>query len=133
MKKYVINFKNWPSISVPNIFMSPVDINTNDYSYIWFKSRKLTNMLFNIYKEEFYQGSRIYLHKPNNHYILNDTGFYDCYAGRKLSWKTFKEEICPSLLYTFEINDKNELTIYPINVLKNSEIFKNNRERILEL
>lgn len=133
MKKIIINFKNWPSIASEHSFEMSDEIDLNNYEYIWFKSKNLVQMLYNIYKKDFYQGSRIYLHKPNNHYILKETGLYDCFNGPKILWKTFKEQICPLLLYTFEINNENEIIIYPINILKNNEIFRENRNKILEV
>lgn len=128
MKKISINFKNWPSIGVAHSFELANEINFKNYEYIWFKSKDLVKMLYNIYKEDFCQGNN-----PNSHNIIKDTGLYDCFAGPKISWETFKEEICPILLYTFKINNENEITIYPINVLKNNKIFIENRNKILEI
>lgn len=135
MKYINLKFKNWPSIAVDHTIEISEDIKFSNYKYIWFKTPKFVKMLYTIYKEDFYQGARLKSdpNAPNNHWIIKETGLYNQYDGRKINWTTFREQICPNLLYTFEFNEYGELVIYPINVTKNTEIFKFNKTDILEL
>jgi len=106
------------------------EINWNDYKFILFSSQKSQKVVYNYYKNELQPGYKI--NEPSTgKSIIKQIGAFDQYP--KLSWKLFKEEICPVILYHIIRKEDNLIELKPLNIFKNKEIFKNYENNILRL
>ena len=63
--------------------------------------------------------------------FIEQTGFYELFP-KNASWEKFKNEICPIVLYSFEIKD-NVIWITPLNVNGNKDIYTENKDIIFKL
>lgn len=105
-------------------------INFNEYKYINFSSTYTQQIVYNFYKEEMQQGERI--NSPNlGQKYIRQCGFYDIYP-KRASWEKFKKEVCPIILYSFEIIN-NTIWLDPINIKENNNIFQYYNNQILKL
>ena len=112
-----------------------LEINSNiifkNYKYIIFSSKESQKIIFSFYKNEMQQGDSIITDNLGKQYIMQ-TGFYDLFPKRP-SWKKFKTEICPIILYSFEIDEQGIIILSPLNINENNNIIKNNKNNILKL
>ena len=117
-----------------NLASFELDLNRNidfsNYRYVVFKSKDATNAIFNFYRIELQQCERISAENTGKLYI-EQTGFYDIYP-KKPSWAKFKDEICPIIIYSFELKD-NTIVLTPHNIRDNNNIYKDCCDQILTL
>ncbi len=124
------NFKGYFEISGFYLEINS-EINFNDFEYISFASKEAQKHVFNFYKNELQQGNPIKTNNLGKKYIAL-SGFYDMYP-KKPSWKCFKNDICPIILYSYEIDDNGSVILMPLDIRNNNELFKTKKHKILEL
>lgn len=124
------NFKNYFDNSGFNLEINS-DINFNDFEYISFSSNESQKKVFNFYKDELQQGNSIKTDNLGKEYIAL-SGFYDMYP-KKPSWNKFKNEICPIILYDYEIDDNGTIILTPLDIRNNNDLFKTKNHKILKL
>lgn len=134
---WLINFYTMVTFSFKgyhNLASFELDLNRNidfsNYRYVVFKSKDATNAIFNFYRIELQQCERISAENAGKLYI-EQTGFYDIYP-KKPSWAKFKDEICPIIIYSFELKD-NTIVLTPHNIRDNNNIYKDCCDQILIL
>ncbi|MBR4854924.1 MAG: hypothetical protein IKU88_09380 [Alistipes sp.] len=128
-KTMKFNFDGYPDICGFNLDLS-VNIELNNYKYIKFSSAISQKKVYDFYKEEMQQGNTI--NTPNLGWsYIKQTGFFDLYPKRS-SWSKFQKEVCPIVLYKFEVKD-DIVWLRPLNVMDNNTIYKSNANEILEL
>ncbi len=127
MKRF--NFKDYFDVCCFELDINP-DINFENYEYITFTNIESQKKVFNYYKEEMQQGEPINAGNIGKSFIAM-TGFYDIFPKRP-SWKKFKEEICPIILYEFSI-ENDVVLLTPININDNNHIFRTKGDKILKL
>ena len=106
------------------------DISMDGYKYIVFSSAEAQKAIFNFYKEEMQQGQGINVPNAGRSYI-EQTGFYELFPKRP-SWEKFKNEICPIILYSFEIKDGIVL-LTPLKITENNSVYRNFEGSVLRL
>ena len=124
------NFKNYFDNCGFNLEINS-DINFNDFEYISFSSNESQKKVFNFYKDELQQGNSIKTDNLGKEYIAL-SGFYDMYP-KKPSWNKFKNEICPIILYSYEIDDNGTIILMPLDIRNNNDLFKTKNHKILKL
>ena len=62
---------------------------------------------------------------------IEQTGFYELFPKRP-SWEKFKKEVCPFVVYSFEINNGRVL-LTPMNIKNNNALFKEYSDYILKI
>lgn len=123
------NFKGYFDVSGFELRVNS-DIRFENYKYLEFSSAEAQKAIFKFYKEEMQQGQGIKMPNMGRKYI-EQTGFYDLFP-KKPSWEKFKNEVCPVVLYSFEVKDGIVLLV-PHNISENSKIYKEKKESILSL
>lgn len=123
------NFKGYFEVSGFELIVNS-DIQFEKYTYLEFSSTEAQNAIFKFYKEEMQQGQGIKVPNLGKKFI-EQTGFYDLFP-KKPSWEKFKNEVCPIVLYSYEIKD-GIIWLSPINVVSNKELYSENRDDILSL
>lgn len=106
------------------------DIQLGNYKYLLFSSTEAQKAIFKFYKDEMQQGQGVKIPNMGRKFI-EKTGFYDLFP-KKPSWEKFKNEVCPVVLYSFEVRDGIVL-LTPHNISENSEIFNKEKKSVLIL
>ena len=106
------------------------DIVFENYKYLVFSSAEAQKAIFKFYKEEMQQGQGIKVPNLGSKYI-EQTGFYELFP-KKPSWEKFKNEVCPVVVYSFEIKD-GIILLTPMNVKDNEALSKDHLDDILKI
>lgn len=106
------------------------DIQVKDYKYLLFSSNEAQKAIFKFIKEELQQGQGVTVPNMGMKYI-EQTGFYELFPKRP-SWEKFKKEVCPFVVYSFEINNGRVL-LTPMNIKNNNALFKEYSDYILKI
>lgn len=123
------NFNGYSEISGFEMKINS-NISMDGYKYIVFSSAEAQKVIFNFYKEEMQQGQGINVPNVGRSYI-EQTGFYELFPKRP-SWKKFKNEICPIIIYSFEIKDRVVL-LTPLRITENNRVLSNSKGAVLKL
>lgn len=123
------NFKGYFDVSGFELKINS-DIHFEKYKYIVFSSTEAQKAIYKFYKEEMQQGQGVKVPNLGSKFI-EQTGFYELFP-KNASWEKFKNEICPIVLYSFEIKD-NVIWITPLNVNGNKDIYTENKDIIFKL
>ncbi|MBQ3743344.1 MAG: hypothetical protein II858_05765 [Bacteroidales bacterium] len=105
-------------------------VDLRQYEYIQFSSKEAQKAVFNFYKNEMQQGGKIDSANLGFEHIRK-IGFFDL-CPRNPSWTKFRDDICPIILYSFEVGERS-IRITPLNVQDSNKLYRYGEPRILKL
>lgn len=101
----------------------------DEYQYIQFSSPKAREAIMHFIVEEMHQGHSLSETGEGREVVAN-TGFFEMYKVRP-SWTKFRNEFCPIVLYSYEI-EGDVVWLSPLNVF-NDNAYRNKDVRVLKI